>query len=199
MVFLYAPNIVGYIRACLIVAASDFIKSAFLDDSLAQAAKDTSANIFLVLYVINFIMDALDGFLARALGQTSKFGACLDMVLDRLGTAMLFLALVIKTRNTFWLAPMYLDIAAHWFLTLASKSHKIQSDPVLKWYYSNLLVVCVFHEAFLIALLSPMKASLKSLMLCCLFPGFVAKVLVNVVQLMQASKDLAKPEFVRIS
>ena len=196
MVFLYAPNIVGYVRAALIVAASDFIKSAFLYEGPQQ---ERSTSIFLVLFVINFILDAVDGFLARALGQTTRFGACLDMVLDRLGTAMLFIALVIKTKSPFWLVPMYLDIAAHWFLTMASKSHKIQSEPILKWYYSNLLVVCVFHEAFLIAILSPMGSSIQGLMLCCLFPGFVAKVMVNVVQLIQASKDLARPEFVKIS
>ena len=201
MVFLFAPNIVGYIRAALIIVASDHIKSFLVEpikDKTGDAERSTS--IFLILYVLNFIMDALDGFLARSLGQTSKFGACLDMVLDRLGTAMLFVALVLKTQSTLWLVPMYLDIAAHWFLTLASKTnHKLQNEPILKWYYTNLLVICVFHEAFLIALLSPLKASIKGLLVASLFPGFVAKVLVNIVQLLEASKSLAKPEFERIT
>lgn len=34
-------------------------------------------------YVISCLLDAVDGQVARALGQTSKFGAVLDMVTDR--------------------------------------------------------------------------------------------------------------------
>lgn len=37
-----------------------------------------------VLYAISCLLDAVDGQAARALGQTSKFGAVLDMVTDRL-------------------------------------------------------------------------------------------------------------------
>ena len=36
-----------------------------------------------VAYVISCLLDAVDGMAARALGQTSKFGAVLDMVTDR--------------------------------------------------------------------------------------------------------------------
>lgn len=34
-------------------------------------------------YVVSCLLDAVDGQAARALGQTSKFGAVLDMVTDR--------------------------------------------------------------------------------------------------------------------
>jgi CDP-diacylglycerol--inositol 3-phosphatidyltransferase len=34
-------------------------------------------------YSISALLDAADGHAARALGQTSKFGAVLDMVVDR--------------------------------------------------------------------------------------------------------------------
>lgn len=34
-------------------------------------------------YLISELLDAVDGQAARALGQTSKFGAVLDMVTDR--------------------------------------------------------------------------------------------------------------------
>jgi CDP-diacylglycerol--inositol 3-phosphatidyltransferase len=37
-----------------------------------------------IAYVISCLLDAVDGQAARALGQTSKFGAVLDMVTDRL-------------------------------------------------------------------------------------------------------------------
>ena len=36
-----------------------------------------------LLYSISCLLDAVDGQAARALGQTSKFGAVLDMVTDR--------------------------------------------------------------------------------------------------------------------
>lgn len=163
---------------------------------------DSSANsqLFILLYAINFFLDALDGYLARTLNQTSAFGAALDMILDRCGTALLFISLLIKTKNTLWLVPMHLDIASHWLLTLSSRAnHKIQTHPILKWYYSNLLLICVFHEIFLLVLLSPLTGSIKTLLLICLFPGFASKFLVNIVQLIEASKMLAKPEFVKIS
>jgi len=35
------------------------------------------------LYAVSCLLDAVDGQAARALGQTSKFGAVLDMVTDR--------------------------------------------------------------------------------------------------------------------
>lgn len=39
-----------------------------------------------ILYGISCLLDAVDGQAARALGQTSKFGAVLDMVTDRCAT-----------------------------------------------------------------------------------------------------------------
>jgi hypothetical protein len=39
-----------------------------------------------LLYCISCLLDAVDGQAARALDQTSKFGAVLDMVTDRYGT-----------------------------------------------------------------------------------------------------------------
>lgn len=37
----------------------------------------------MLAYVVSCLLDAVDGQAARALGQTSKFGAVLDMVTDR--------------------------------------------------------------------------------------------------------------------
>jgi CDP-diacylglycerol--inositol 3-phosphatidyltransferase len=36
-----------------------------------------------IAYIISQLLDAVDGQVARMLGQTSKFGAVLDMVTDR--------------------------------------------------------------------------------------------------------------------
>lgn len=48
-----------------------------------------------LLYGISCLLDAVDGQAARALGQTSKFGAVLDMVTDRY--ASIFCALITLT------------------------------------------------------------------------------------------------------
>lgn len=40
-------------------------------------------NVCTLLYGVSCLLDAVDGQAARALGQTSKFGAVLDMVTDR--------------------------------------------------------------------------------------------------------------------
>ena len=42
---------------------------------------------FIICYFISFILDAFDGMVARAAHQTSKLGATLDMVTDRISTA----------------------------------------------------------------------------------------------------------------
>ena len=43
----------------------------------------THPNTCTLLYGVSCLLDAVDGQAARALGQTSKFGAVLDMVTDR--------------------------------------------------------------------------------------------------------------------
>ena len=49
-----------------------------------------------LLYGLSCLLDAVDGQAARALGQTSKFGAVLDMVTDRY--ASFFCTLIVLTR-----------------------------------------------------------------------------------------------------
>jgi CDP-diacylglycerol--inositol 3-phosphatidyltransferase len=42
-----------------------------------------------LLYSVSCLLDAVDGHAARAFGQTSKFGAVLDMVTDRFAVHIL--------------------------------------------------------------------------------------------------------------
>ncbi|XP_029963898.1 uncharacterized protein LOC115400274 isoform X1 [Salarias fasciatus] len=74
-VLLFLPNIVGYVRICLLFSAWTVRH--------APAA-------FLPVYLLSIILDAVDGWLARRLGQTSGFGAWLDVVVDNLGRSMLW-------------------------------------------------------------------------------------------------------------
>ncbi|XP_005096617.1 uncharacterized protein LOC101858706 [Aplysia californica] len=77
-VLAYVPNIVGYIR---IVLAS----CAFL---LFQQPV-----WFTILYSISISLDGIDGYLARKLNQTSKFGAWFDVVIDLFSRGYLWCAL----------------------------------------------------------------------------------------------------------
>lgn len=74
-VLLFLPNIVGYFRLCLVFCA--------------WIVRHSPA-VFLPLYLLSIILDGVDGWLARRLGQTSRFGAWLDVVVDNLGRSMLW-------------------------------------------------------------------------------------------------------------
>ncbi|XP_078022981.1 uncharacterized protein LOC117259843 isoform X1 [Epinephelus lanceolatus] len=74
-VLLYWPNIIGYIRIGLVLSA--------------WAAFETPA-VFVSLYSIFIALDGVDGWLARRLCQSSRFGAWLDVVVDNLGRGMLW-------------------------------------------------------------------------------------------------------------
>ncbi|KAF3847248.1 hypothetical protein F7725_020276, partial [Dissostichus mawsoni] len=55
----------------------------------AWAAHETPAT-FVLLYSIFIALDGVDGWLARRLGQCSRFGAWLDVVVDNLGRGLLW-------------------------------------------------------------------------------------------------------------
>lgn len=74
-VLAYWPNIIGYIRIALIL----FSWLAF-----------RTPPVFVPLYSTFIVLDGLDGWVARKLGQTSEFGAWLDVVIDNLGRGMLW-------------------------------------------------------------------------------------------------------------
>ncbi|XP_076590926.1 uncharacterized protein LOC143323147 [Chaetodon auriga] len=74
-VLLYWPNIIGYIRIGLVFAA--------------WAVYETPA-VFVSLYSVFIALDGVDGWLARRLGQSSGFGAWLDVVVDNMGRGMLW-------------------------------------------------------------------------------------------------------------
>jgi phosphatidylglycerophosphate synthase len=52
-------------------------------------------------YCISCLLDAVDGRVARALGQTSKFGAVLDMVTDRCAPSFLASAALTAVRKMY--------------------------------------------------------------------------------------------------
>jgi len=118
-----------------------------------------------VLYCVSCLLDAVDGQAARALNQTSKFGAVLDMVTDRCTTAGLlcFLSSAYPSWALLFQFLIALDFSSHYMhmyssLVTGSKSHKIVTSDVsriLSYYYNDsrtLFVFCAGNELFFVAL-----------------------------------------------
>jgi cardiolipin synthase len=74
------PNLLTLLRLCFI----PFVISSILDGRY---------EIALALFVVAGISDALDGVLARSLGQRTKLGEYLDPIADKLLLSTLFLVL----------------------------------------------------------------------------------------------------------
>lgn len=104
-------------------------------------------------------MDALDGHAARKWGQSSQFGACLDMITDRCATSLLMVGLAAMYPAYAFHFQMLvgLDICSHWVQMTATYvtgagSHKtidLTKNIFLYYYYTSrpvLFVVCAANE-----------------------------------------------------
>lgn len=153
-VWLFLPNIIGYVRMATILGA-------------ALCGSDPARTpAFFALYAVSYLLDAFDGPAARYLNQTSRFGAVLDMVTDRVSTALLLCLLAHEASAgqrhadaALWLVLMMLDVGAHWVQMFSAglagaASHKeLKDEPaLLTWYYrrTNLFVVCLLNETHLV-------------------------------------------------
>ncbi|PIA50911.1 hypothetical protein AQUCO_01100018v1 [Aquilegia coerulea] len=149
-VYLYIPNIIGYIRVLMNIVA---FARCFSDKKL-----------FSVLYFISFICDGIDGWFARKFNQVSTFGAVLDMVTDRVSTACLLAVLSqIYRPGLVFLSLLALDVGSHWlqmystFLSgkVSHKDVKDSTNWLFKAYYGNRLFMaycCVASEVLYIIL-----------------------------------------------
>ena len=75
MVFLFVPNIIGYIRYIFLFA------SLF--------TYQTHPILTLLCYGLSQLLDMFDGMAARKFKQSTNFGAVLDMVCDRASDAVI--------------------------------------------------------------------------------------------------------------
>merc|ERR1712062_328135 len=192
-VFLYVPNIIGYLRIILVLFS--------LVTSL------TSPFTTVGLYMSSRLLDAFDGYFARELNQFTKFGAMLDLLTDCTATSMLLMTLsVLFPHYLIWFQiSMGLDIVSHWLhchvtLELGKTSHKLVSEDtniVLRIYYSSkkvLFGMCAGNEIFYNALYLSAFTSMGGLIpiiTACLFPVALLKSFISLVQLYYAAKDLA--------
>lgn len=154
-VWLFVPNLIGYVRFLTGFAAFWY---AFDPINTPQ---------FFGFYLLSYALDACDGVAARRLKQTSRFGAVLDMVCDRICTAALLAALAnayvdkSTTLSFAFIILMMLDVGSHWVqmyaqLLLGAASHKNLADehPLVKLYYNwvYLFTICLANETCLVML-----------------------------------------------
>jgi len=200
-IFFYAPNLIGFARVLLTI--------------LSICIYNTYPRIFLIMYVLSFVLDALDGHIARKLNQCSRLGAVLDMVTDRFSTAALCTILVILAgEGNKWLQLSFiflniLDFVSHWLrmyvsLVVGSTSHKNLSDDspaILKLYYGNRMfmgVLCVGNELFyviLYALWIGLPIVPYWFLYVVISPLWALKQVMNGIQLYQSALDLVRWEY----
>ncbi|KAM3863995.1 CDP-diacylglycerol--inositol 3-phosphatidyltransferase [Diretmus argenteus] len=146
-IFLFVPNLIGYARIVL----------ALLSFYLMPCCPTPA----IFCYLFSALLDAFDGHAARALNQSTKFGAMLDMLTDRCATMCLLvnLALLYPSYTFLFQLSMCLDIASHWLhlhstMMKGSASHKtidLSGNPILRIYYTSkpvLFVMCMGNELF---------------------------------------------------
>ena len=134
-IFLYAANLMDYLRVAFCVYAFYYSK--------------TNPVLFLSFYFVAFVLDMFDGMVARALNQKSKYGATLDMVIDRISTSGLLMVLANFYSDYLhcFVFLMMLDIGSHWLQThsgfmdanLKNDNHKNLEEKfwILNFYYKN--------------------------------------------------------------
>ncbi|KCV70837.1 hypothetical protein H696_03194 [Fonticula alba] len=201
-VFLLVPNLIGYARVVF---------------ALAAFATPTTRPVQAVsFYVLSTMLDAFDGVAARMLGQSSRFGAALDMVTDRCTTACLLMSLG-KMFPSWMLAfqcLLSLDVASHYIHMYAStlsgsQSHKdldTNRNWFLRLYYTSrvmLFCMCFGNELFFLACFVYYYTSGFSvfglvnfvpLVMAISFPVMAIKQVLNVIQLAGASINIAKQD-----
>ncbi|VDQ09743.1 unnamed protein product [Trichobilharzia regenti] len=134
-------SFLGYIRIVLLLVACFFMRS--------------SCEITLLTYVLSCLLDAFDGYAARSLNQSTKFGAMLDMIVDRCSTMCLLGCLIYfyPSYMFFFQVVMIVDISCNNYFC-SSSSHKIvdlNSNQFLRLYYTNkvvLFLMCAGNELF---------------------------------------------------
>ena len=191
-VFLFVPNLIGYLRLSLLL--------------LSALSFGSRPSLFGFCYFFALFLDYIDGWAARKLQQTSKFGELLDQVTDR--TSSLALAFMVFQRRPvlplrgLFLFFVLIDLWSHWFHTFAAvaygKYHK-QFDSkyrLLTLYYTRWEVMdslIVGVEVFMVSYVWVFVHGWRGVagwLLGVSFLFFVGKTVINVMQLVNAGKLL---------
>ena len=131
-VYFYVPNLIGYARVAL----------AFVGYALAP----TQPELTFGTYMLSQLLDAADGYAARALKQSSI--RCRPWHGDRpCITTCLCVVLPIFTHSTPWCSPLVtLDMFSHWFHMYASLlqggSHRGHESAAALLQETSLFIMC---------------------------------------------------------
>ncbi|KAI6238836.1 CDP-diacylglycerol--inositol 3-phosphatidyltransferase [Aphelenchoides fujianensis] len=189
-VYLFYPNLLGYGRIVFGV-----ISCAFMLHNPWIAS---------VTYFLSAFLDAFDGHLA----SSTRFGAMLDQLTDRLMFMALLMALGhLYPRGLFFFQMVaIIDIASHWLHLHAGDllhrtTHKSSDNPILHYYYTSrpfLFFMCFGNEAFFGLLYinawwedrSTMASILMPLLLLAAGVIAVAKTAISLVHLVEAAQEV---------
>lgn len=199
-VLYYIPNLIGYTRILLTIISFTLCWTRPVQSMIYYAASQ--------------VLDALDGTAARYYKQTSKFGAVLDMLTDRMSTGVLFIVLshLYPSQWGIFTALLVLDLVSHWYqmyakLSSGATTHKGSDNKILNFYYTfpyALLVHVVGNEGFFISLyilsfsynVLPawlMYTAKLSALICA--PIATAKQVMNVIQLWDSVRILVEQDY----
>ena len=196
-VLLYVPNLIGYGRVLAMLASFYYFFSEY--------------KYCMGFYTVAFVGDAIDGYVARALNQSSKYGGVLDMVTDRICTAG-FMAMLsqLYPEYSYGLSMLIcLDVASHWFhvvsiIMIGNDQHHKSAETLknrnilLRWYYAIYPLFgycCVGTEFFYIFLYLYYWTSNEVVWKLCMWacaPACVMKNIINVAQLTSACYAIAE-------
>ncbi len=208
-VFLYVPNIIGYLRF-------GFYLTSFICHSLGNW------QLCISLYAIAFILDEFDGRAARAYNQSSNFGAALDMVADRSATAGLCLILAQLYPNYLlaFIGAIALDVSSHYYLVYATgilgkTSHKDSAqwstNGLMKLYYGNksfmdllilgneLFYMLLYLNFYLLGIniyFASWQINIWQLLLIICLPIYLLKQVNNVLQLQVSAQEIANLDLI---
>lgn len=200
-VYLFVPNLIGYVRIILALLSFYFMPSNYVLASWA--------------YIISGLLDAVDGHAARMLNQGSRFGAFLDMLTDRCATMCLLVVLCLFYPGWTFVFQlcMIIDIVSHWIHCQSSlmkgiDSHKkidLAGNPILRHYYSNRIILfcmCAGNELFYASLyllhftsgpvvpLGPLSFGVFTAVCILCAPVALVKTAISIVQLYAACQNV---------
>ena len=117
-IFLYVPNLMDYLRL-------------FLSICSLRYCYNERKYMCIMFFLPATLLDALDGFVARKLNQTSHAGGTLDMVTDRVSMSFVYLMLskLYPQYESVLMMFFVIDYASHYLIFVTSgllkkKSHK---------------------------------------------------------------------------
>lgn len=146
----YPSNMIDYTRLILLMSSVFF-----------------KGNLFALLYGASVSLDFFDGYVARLRNETSRLGAALDMIIDRVSTMLILMKIAFEKPDLFARCSLYsiIDFVSHFLFFLVSAytgvSHKTMSSNFLLDFYYNinvLRILCLGSElCFIVTYLSKNK------------------------------------------